>query len=63
MTRPVDLKAAEIFGAVAFAAGQPCVPAHDDNVVEMLEGLPVGKGAVAILSRWSRGWIKASLAA
>jgi hypothetical protein len=28
----------------------------------MLEGIPVGKGAVAILSQWTRGWIKASLA-
>jgi hypothetical protein len=50
-------------GQQAFVNGKPCVPALDKNVKPLLSGLPVSKGAIAILNAWLKGWTEANLCA
>lgn len=48
-------KAKEL-GAKAFWDGKRCVPAHDPELMKLLEGLPVGGGSSEIIQAWLDGW-------
>ncbi|WP_109530057.1 MULTISPECIES: hypothetical protein [Nocardia] len=56
---PVDWRR---IGREAHAAGQPLIPATDARVREALRGLPVGGGAVQIMSLFTDGWHAANSA-
>lgn len=49
-------------GRQAYAAGQSCIPAFSPEVIEAIEGLPVGHGAYEIMKAWATGWTAANLA-
>jgi hypothetical protein len=55
-------KLARIYGGVAFESEKPGIPALDENLTELLEGLKVGEGT-PIYKAWIKGWAEASLAA
>lgn len=50
-------------GRDAFAAGRPPQPTADPLVFDAVAHLPVGGGAVEIMSAWVRGYSAANLAA
>jgi len=56
---------ADALGREAFAAGKPCVPAHDPKLMAIV-ALSKGFGdprTAAALRAWSAGWTAANLAA
>jgi hypothetical protein len=53
----------ERIGREAFAAGRPPQPTADPLVFDAVAHLPVGGGAVEIMSAWTRGYTAANLAA
>lgn len=53
----------EQLGRDAFAAGRPPQPTADPLVFDAVAHLPVGAGAVEIMSAWTRGYTAANLAA
>ena len=54
---------AESYGIAAFEMGKPAVPALDENLMKMLEGLSVGQSAADLMKAWVSGWTQANLAA
>jgi len=58
-TQPTDWQ--EV-GRQAHAAGLRRLPTTDPAVFDAIMGLPVGGGAVPIMSAWTAGWDAANLA-
>ncbi len=58
MTEEDRIFRAKILGTVAFRAGKSCVPALDQNLIDMLSELGTNEG---ILKAWIRGWTFANL--
>jgi hypothetical protein len=47
-------------GRQAFAAGQPCAPALNAEVMAAVDGMSVGTGAADIMRKFAAGWCEAS---
>ncbi len=55
---------AKQLGAKAFAAGKPCSPAQDKQMIKLCEGRQVGDArTVQEMRDWMNGWMSANLAA
>lgn len=63
-----QLFAASVLGTIAFNTGRACVPAHDAELMSMLEGRRIGQtpegeaSTVAILDAWLKSWNAAHVA-
>lgn len=67
-TSALQLFRAATLGTIAFKAGRHAVPAHDNELMEMLSGRQVGETPVgeasttALLSAWTASWHAANAA-
>lgn len=62
MTKKEKLARAYELGKQAFNNGKKCVPAHDNELINVLKGYKMGE-SINELKAWSKGWHEANLAA